>query len=132
MTTLTTATISNNRTDESSAPTVSKNASIKKRSRDDWQRLIAEWENSGLSQKTFCEQRHINLHNFVYHRYRRRQTQHPQGKFASIRVTSKQPRFTAHDQFVLQLQNNTKLWIPNNYDMTALKKLLTLLEVLSC
>ena len=42
----------------------------KKHSHENWQRLISEWEHSGLSQKVFCEQQNIKLHTFVYHRNR--------------------------------------------------------------
>ncbi len=31
-----------------------------------WQSVIEEWQHSGLTQKTFCQQRDINLHAFGY------------------------------------------------------------------
>lgn len=31
-----------------------------------WQQVIADQENSGLTQAKWCEQNHVNIHNFRY------------------------------------------------------------------
>ena len=61
-------------------------ALFKKRSHEDWQQLILQWQHSGLSQKSFCEQHKINFHNFVYPRNKMRKDQSHQGSFASVYV----------------------------------------------
>jgi len=38
-----------------------------------WGRLSSEWEQSGLSQKTFCEERGVSYTAFCYHRSTLRQ-----------------------------------------------------------
>lgn len=37
---------------------------------DIWKQHIADWQESGLSQQAFCQQRHIKAHNLHYWRKR--------------------------------------------------------------
>ena len=41
-----------------------------KRSKEDWQALIKQWQSSGLSQQKFCLQHGINVNTFNYRKRR--------------------------------------------------------------
>ena len=39
-----------------------------------WQAIIEQWQASGLSAKTFCQQQQVMYHNFLYWRRKLRQS----------------------------------------------------------
>ena len=46
----------------------STDATRTEKNRDKWRVLIAEWENSGLSQVAFCQKNNLNKAQFLYYR----------------------------------------------------------------
>jgi hypothetical protein len=55
--------------------------------------IIEQWQQSGLSQKKFCEQNTIAYHHFHYwyKRYRNRQAADSTGEFVPVRVNAASP-----------------------------------------
>ena len=38
-----------------------------KKTKSEWEKICKEWPKSGLSQRSYCDKKAINLHNFKYH-----------------------------------------------------------------
>ena len=55
--------------------------------------MIEQWQQSGLSQKKFCEHNNIAYHHFHYwyKRYGNRQAADGAGKFVTVKVNSPSP-----------------------------------------
>jgi len=59
----------------------------------DWKSILAEYEQSGISQNTFCQKNDINIATFKYHRSRILRSEKPQTKqsFVEVRDNLKKP-----------------------------------------
>ena len=73
---------------------MSKEKSIRRRRQVDWQKVIQQWQKSGLSVRTFCRQEGIPVTSF-YHGRRRltasastTHRQNPQNKFVEVNLRS--------------------------------------------
>lgn len=73
---------------------MSKEKSIRQRRQVDWQKVIQQWQKSGLSVRTFCRQEGIPVTSF-YHGRRRltasastTHRQNPQNKFVEVNLRS--------------------------------------------
>ncbi len=96
----------------------------------DWERILEDFEKSGLSQKIFCAQHDIKACTFSYHRSRQLKRQQGDKKFIPIQVKERARKSPICDSgFILSLRNGSKLMIPQQYDKSALKNLLTMLGV---
>lgn len=100
------------------------------KSQPDWKSLIAEQENSGLSQKEFCNQRGLVLSQFVYYRCSSRnrnkniQTDKPALKPVKV-IGNENP-----GDIQLTLPNGFQCSFPSSLDMNQIKRLVEVL--LSC
>ena len=100
------------------------------KSQPDWKSLIAEQENSGLSQKEFCNQRGLVLSQFVYYRCSSRkkdkniQTAKPALK--PVKVIGNE----IQGDIRLSLPNGFQCSFPCSFDMDQIKRLVEVL--LSC
>lgn len=95
-----------------------------------WERFINEWEESGLTQKLFCEQKGINSHTFANQRTRILKQGSDKQSFLEIDVINPLNRSCANERgFVLHCASGSKLSIPNDCDKATLKELFILLGV---
>lgn len=104
------------------------NSEIK--SQSDWKSLIAEQENSGLSQKEFCNQRGIVLSQFVYYRCssknKDKNTQTTKPALKPVKVVDNE----SHGDIRLSLPNEFQCSFPCSLDMNQIRRLVEVL--LSC
>lgn len=102
------------------------------KSRIDWKSLITEQENSGLSQKEFCNQRGLVLSQFVYYRCSKNKsktTQAAESLLKPVKVVSKESSATSGD-IRLSLPNGFQCSFPCSFDAIQVKRLIEVL--LSC
>ncbi len=52
----------------------------------DWKSILAEYEQSGQSQNTFCQKNDINIATFKYHRSRMLRSEKPQRKQSFVEI----------------------------------------------
>jgi hypothetical protein len=98
----------------------------------DWNNLIAEQEQSGLSQKEFCNQRGLVLSQFVYYRCSKNKsktTQVSESVLKPVKVISKESSTTSGD-IRLSLPNGFQCSFPCSFDVIQIKRLVEVL--LSC
>lgn len=101
-----------------------------KNSHEHWLSLVEEQEKSGLSQKAFCQQKNLNLSQFVYYRLRSRKQKAITGSMAAfIPVKVAHPKPT-HSEIKLSLPNGFQCVFPSNLDTLQLKRMIGVL--LSC
>jgi len=100
---------------------------------NDWKTLVSEQEISGLSQKEFCNQRGLELAQFVYYRCRlknkEKEAQISQPSFKPVKVVSKEAAHAAGD-IRLSLPNGFQFTFPCHLDSAQVKRLVEVL--LSC
>jgi len=98
------------------------------KSQIDWKILIAEQENSGLSQKEFCNQRGLVLSQFVYHRCssKNKKTQITKPSMKPVKVVGSE----IHGDIRISLPNGFQCSFPCSLDMNQIKRLVEVL--LSC
>ena|SRR3990167_2774692 len=90
----------------------------------DWKNIIADWENSGLSQTEFCKSRKLNYQTFGYQRSKSLKKMIRKTGLLPVKIIGKdQPIGTNH--FILQWPTGMKLSIPINADSDTLKILLS-------
>jgi len=101
---------------------------VPQQSNRDWEAILADWEYSGLSQKTYCEQHSIKLHIFGYYRRKFRPTDIAKQKLVPVKILhdKSEPNPTANE-YQLKLASGAVLSIPCAYDKTSLHALLNLL-----
>ena len=90
-----------------------------------WKTMIEDWKKSGLSQKTFCQEKQLSMHNFGY--WARRQNTHVSSlsKDNFLEVTPKSSFFRRSPEALPDLisfrsKSGTKLKI----NITALLRIL--------
>lgn len=87
-----------------------------------WQRLFSEYESSGVSQRSFCEQRGLKLSTFSYWRSALNRQAPEAGEFvelASIRVS---------EPLEVKLLSGAVIRVPKAFDPASLKSLLEVLN----
>ena len=97
-----------------------------KENKEKWRRYVREHEASGLTQTTFCKERHLSLNSFSYHRAQylaeMKESVPPTPSFVEVHF----PPMTL-EPFLLNLPNGMRLSLPQQFDE---KRLTQLLEVL--
>ena len=87
-----------------------------------WSKIIQNWEQSGLSQKRYCQEKSINLSTFYY--YKRRLPQNP----GLIELPA--PFVRKERSIGLHLQSSSiELNIPEGFDKQSLSDIFNLLGV---
>lgn len=103
------------------------------KSSEEWGAIIRGWEQSGLSQKAYCEQHNMKLHNFVYHRKKHQSDQRSTSRFSQIKITGKSNSSeNPTGLYRLKLPNGITLLIPPQFESSSLKELFQLLGVIEC
>jgi len=103
------------------------------KSSEEWAAIIRGWEQSGLSQKAYCEQHNVKFHNFAYHRKKHESERHSTRNFTQIKITDKPNIPKSFDAYYrLELPSGGTLSIPQQFESSSLKQLLILLGVIIC
>ena len=79
---------------------------------------IDQWKQSGLSQKSYCEQHGLVLHQFVYWVGKRRKSEEHRAEF--ITLSMPQQQCDIH----LRLPNGVEIALPANTSVSYLKALI--------
>ena len=106
-------------------------------SRDEWQKRVDRWKESGLTAKEFASETGVNAGTLQFWRYKLKRGE---PKLRSRRATSAEtsilssivevrPAATAAEsRFEVELGNGRCLRVPSVFDATALKTLLAILD----
>jgi hypothetical protein len=107
------------------------NSSASKR---DWASIIAEWQQSGLSQVAFCRLHHIKPHIFSYYKGKLMKSKKKTNKMVPVQLSRRsQPNPSlSKPSYNLTLQNGAILSFSDNVDRSSLKDILELLGVCAC
>lgn len=99
----------------------------------DWDAVFSEWQQSDLSQSSFCKQRGIKKSAFDYYRNKRISAQEKvRSKWVSVEVaTPSTPPKTHSSDYQLLLSSGARLSIPQDYEKVTLAPLLKLLGACS-
>ena len=102
----------------------------RRRSRLEVERLVAEYESSGLSRIEFCRDRGLALSTLG--RYRRRERQAPAGNSAllAVEVSGRAPASVGAtgSAWVVQLRGGRRVEVGRGFDPGALEQLVRVLE----
>ena len=102
----------------------------RRRSRLEVERLVAEYESSGLSRIDFCRERGVALSTLG--RYRRRERQAPSGSSAllAVEVSGRAPAGVGAtvSTLVVQLRGGRRVEVGRGFDPGALEQLVRVLE----
>jgi hypothetical protein len=94
----------------------------KKRSGTDGQRLVEEFERSGLTRRRFCERNSISLTALDYWRWKKRQVSKP--RMVEIAVEAVQPPAA----FAVVLRNGRRIESAWGFDELQLSRLIRIVE----
>jgi len=109
-----------------------KNSKIRPACGKDWELIISDWEQSGLTQNAYCHQHDIKKHIFTYYRnkHRPKSIEKTKRPLVPVKVTCDQNRSKPSSMsYQLTLPSGAILAIPDRYDKTNLQALLKLLGV---
>jgi hypothetical protein len=102
----------------------------RRRSRLEVERLVAEYESSGLSRMEFCRERGLALSTLG--RYRRRERQAPSGSSALLAVEVSGRALASvgatGSALVVQLRGGRRVEVGRGFDPGALEQLVRVLE----
>ena len=85
----------------------------------DWRQVVAEFEESGLSVKDFCEERGINTWNL---RDWRKRTGGPESKFVEVALSA------GGAEYSVVLRNGRELKVSGSFSEKRVRQLIAVLE----
>jgi hypothetical protein len=97
------------------------------RSQSEAERLVRDFEQSGLSRKGFCTARGVALHTLDYYRHRDRDRRRVAGAEHLVAVELIDPTATGGSLRV-ELANGRRFVVEAGFDASHLKRLLAVLE----
>ena len=100
----------------------------RRRSRQEVEQVVAEFESSGLSRIEFCRQRGLALSTLG--RYRRRERQAPAGSGAllAVEVSGRAPLGATISALAVVLRGGRRIEVGRGFDACALEQLVRVLE----
>jgi transposase-like protein len=97
------------------------------RRREDWQQLISEYKQSGLTVKAFCQKQGVS--EALFYSWRKRVAAEDQpAQFALVATNGMAPRAPALQPLQLVLAGGERLEIPSGTDEATLRTVLGLLR----
>lgn len=107
----------------------------KRANRDEWQKRVDRWKDSGLTAKEFAAETGINAGTLAFWRYKlkRPAPEHRRRRSSAMSILSSivevRPAVaTAESRFEIEFGNGRRLRVPAAFDASALKTLLAVLE----
>jgi hypothetical protein len=95
--------------------------------KEQWRKIISDWEESKETQKNYCLRLNINLNTFVYWRGKfltNVKSAVKQNKFVPVIVKSAEPKLS--ESLMIENKNGNKLHIPLSIKDDQLKKILAI------
>ena len=105
-----------------------------RRSRGEADRLVLDFEQSGLTRRAFCHQRGIALHTLDYYRYQRRSRESASsGSIVPVELVEPSIAFSATSSpgralLAVVLNGGRRIEVEEGFDAGLLKKLVAVLE----
>lgn len=96
------------------------------RRREDWQQLISEHKQSGLTVKAFCEQQGVG--EALFYSWRKRVSEDQPPRFALVATNGVAASAPTSQPLQLVLAGGERLEIPSGADEAMLRKVLALLR----
>lgn len=92
-----------------------------------WREIINDWEQSGESQKVYCERAGVSLNTFIYARNKLRKKSHTKTAFAPLVIRNTEETYSVSQSSII-LENNRghKLHFQISLPIEQLIKLLKL------
>jgi hypothetical protein len=89
-----------------------------------WQEQITTWEQSGQSQKAFCEQHELNYHRFGYWRRKFIEQQNPENKSRNSFVAVRPIQNSTNSGLSLTLPNGVLIQGIEPHNLAVVRQLL--------
>ena len=102
----------------------------RKRSREEWTKLVAEWRAGDLSQKAFARRKGIAPTTLSWWSCRLRSEAREQGALVPVAVVEDPPAVPG--EFRLELAGGRTVQVPASFDGPALRRLVAALEDGAC
>ena len=102
----------------------------KKRSREEWTKLVAEWRAGKLSQKAFAKRKGIAATTLSWWICRLGRETRERAALVPVEVVADIPVGTA--DFRVELAGGRTLFVPASFDEAALRRLLAVVEGAAC
>ena len=93
-----------------------------------WEMILKDWQQSGKTQKLYCQEHDIKLHIFSYYHNKYSSTIDTTNRLAPIRLAASADSLS-NNRYQLKLSSGAVLSIPDDYAPNTLKPLLVLLGV---
>ena len=103
----------------------------RKRSREEWTKLVAEWQTGDLSQKAFAKRKGIAPTTLSWWACRLRGEAREQGALVPVAVVVEDPP-AASGEFRIELVGGRTVQVPVSFDGAALRRLVAVLEDGAC
>jgi hypothetical protein len=98
-----------------------------RRSREEAERLVGEFEQSGMTQTAFCRAQGIALHTLAYYREKHRKQGKPgAAPLLPVELVGSLPTRDSHLR--VELANGRRIAVAQGFDAILLKRLLAVLE----
>lgn len=95
-----------------------------RRSREEAERLVREFEQSGMTRVAFCREREIRPHTLDY--YRRKLGNPEPAQLLPVELVGALPVRSSHLR--VELANGRRIAVENGFDAVLLRRLLAVLE----
>ena len=98
--------------------------------KQEWMDLIADWEKTNESQRSFCARLGLNHHTFSYIRakfFPTQKIQHKKDLFIPVTVTKPSTSMSTSEHMIIENKNGIKLHVPLNLGEDNLTLLLNLI-----
>lgn len=104
--------------------------SRRRRSRAEVERLVGEYESSGLTQQAFCARHGLSLSTLARHRKRNRARMEkaPAGGFIPVKIGAPVRGNNRDNEVVVWLLSGRKMEVVGGFDVRALEQLVRVLE----
>lgn len=111
-----------------------KQRSARRRSREEWRSLIAEWSRSGEGIESFCRRRGVRAGTFNWWRWRLGRESQDESGWVELKGLGpgSEPEQSAGESFELRWSDGLTLRVPRDFDAAALERLLSVLESAGC
>lgn len=101
----------------------------RRRKRDEWRRLVAEWERSGARAEEFAGQVGVHAKTLQVWKYKLRRSLAEARGVALAKIVEVRPSLSAADErFEVRLVGGRRIAVPPSFDGETLARLLRVLE----
>lgn len=103
----------------------------RRRRRDEWRSLVAEWKRSGVTATEFAKHAGVHVKTLQYWKYKLASAAEPRSPELAKIVEVQPARLPADERFEVRLAGGRCVGVPPSFDADALERLLRVLEAAS-